>query len=135
MAGQVRVHWVGKRRPTARQLEAIGAAIESGKLKNGDRVDVQFRRGNPTDAEEAYTAFHWGRKPRSKRKTKLPDYSELYVLGELHQVEYVAKKGDTYATWVHDFSKPYPKLTATPQGKLGPIVGGAAFVTERGIER
>jgi hypothetical protein len=131
----IKVVWVGKRKPTARDLRAIGEAIQAGELKDGDTVDVKYRRGNPTDAEEAYTAFHWGRKPRGAKTINLPDFGQLYVLGKLTQVEYEAKKGDTDATWVHDFEKPYPVLTATPDGKLGPIVGGRAHVTERGIER
>lgn len=130
----IRVNFQGGQ-PTKRDLDAIGKAVAAGKVKDGDTVRVEYRRRNPTDAEEAYEAFHWGRKPRRNRKVQLPDFDELYALGELRQVEYVAKKGDTLATWVHDFTAPYPTLTATPDGKLGPIVGGAAFVTERGIEK
>ncbi|MCP5118540.1 MAG: hypothetical protein GY953_47615 [bacterium] len=124
-----------EREPTRADRRAIAQAVAAGKVKNGDTIAIEYRRTNPTDAEEAYTAFHWGNAPRRRRNAKLPDYSELYALGKLRAVEYQAEKGKTDAIWVHEFSAPYPTLTATADGKLGPIVGGGAFVTSRGIER
>lgn len=128
--GAIEVKFLGN--PGAKALQAVQAAVAMGKIKNGDTVDVLE---NPTNAERAYAEFHWGRKPSGVKKVNLPDYSELYVLGDLRQVEYATRKGETKAIWYHDFSKPYPKLTATPDGRLGPIVGGACFVTSRGIEQ
>jgi len=84
----------------------------------------------------AYKAFHWGEKPKRLTRTRLPAYAGgLFELGKLRAVEYEATKGGERAVWVHKFSKPYPSLTGTARGKLGPILGGGAFITERGIER
>jgi hypothetical protein len=134
----VRINWEGSKPPTRRELEALRRAAAMGELRNGDtarpvRVNPSSSRGRA--AKAAYERFHWGRKPNKTRNARLPDFSELYELGELRRVEYAARKGNETAIWVHDFSRPYPKLTATPRGRLGPIVGGAAFVTERGIEK
>ncbi len=70
------------------------------------------------------------------KKVRLPSYSHgVFELGKLRAVEYETTKGGERAVWVHQFEKPYPSLTGTPGGQLGPIVGGGAFITERGIER
>jgi len=142
----VKIYWHGRRKPTPRELAAIRLAVRRGQLKNGAHIapiaswaqSVPPRvRANPsTDAEAAYTEFHWGRGPRRNRRVTLPDYAEgVYELGQLVAVEYHAKKGcERAAVWRHEFSKPRPSLTATPRGKLGPIVGGRAHVTRRGIE-
>jgi len=98
-------------------------------------VDTLGVLENPeADAESAFEAFHWGETPkRGPRPRRLPDFSELYEIGELVRVEYLTTKGGERAIWVHDFSRPYPVLTATPKGRLGPILGGRARVTPRGI--
>lgn len=122
--------------PSKRDLEAIARAVQTGAVQSGDTVQVvDGRRLNPTDARQAYTAFHWGNAPRKTKRVKLPSYRQLYALGKLRQVEYETVKGRQHAIWYHDFKKPYPTLTATPDGQLGPIVGGGAVVTPRGIER
>ncbi len=58
---------------------------------------------------------------------------EVFELGKLRYAEYQTRKGDQAAIWCHDFSWPYPSLTGTADGRLGPILGGNARVTERGI--
>lgn len=135
----MRIVWEGSRPPTRAELRALQGAARAGKLRNGDRA----RPGhvNPSSsrsvahAREAFTEFHWGNRPKRNTRVRLPDFSALYKLGDLVAVEYLAKKGNERAIWVHKFSRPRPALTATPDGRLGPIVGGRAFVTERGIER
>lgn len=128
------IHWACGRNPTRAELRAIGRAWRAGFIRCGDSVAPARRRFNPSDAEGAFTEFHWGRSPRRIRRTNLPDLSELFELGKLRAVEYSTTKGRTRATWVHPFRKPYPSLTATPDGQLGPILGGRAVVTRRGIE-
>ena len=130
---EIRISFEGK--PTKRDLAAIRKAVTEGLLRDGDCVQAISYRKNPTDAREAFRSFHWGRPPRGARKVTLPDYGELFVLGKLRAVEYETKKGRTRAIWCHDFERPYPERTATPDGQLGPIVGGGAYVTSRGIER
>lgn len=131
----MRVTWEGRNPPTSAERRAIARAARAGLLFDG--ATVRPARMNPSGARaaEGYTRFHWGNKPRRVRRVRLPNYSELYALGRLQRVEYETRKGSDRATWVHDFSEPFPLLTATPSGELGPIVGGAAYVTERGIER
>jgi hypothetical protein len=91
------------------------------------------RKGSAAARE--YERTHWGEQPKRLRHLRLPSFGELYELGKLRAVEYETSKGGEHAIWVHKFTKPYPSLTATPRGKLGPLVGGAAVVTERGIEK
>jgi len=143
----MKIYWHGRRKPTPRELAAIRLAVRRGQLRNGAHIapiagwaqSVPPRvRANPSTpaAAEAYREFHWGRGPKHTRRVTLPDYSEgVYELGKLVAVEYEAKKGrEAKAVWRHEFSKPHPSITATPRGKLGPIVGGRAHVTRRGIE-
>ena len=87
-----------------------------------------------SQAVEASTEFHWGDEPERARRVALPDFSQLFEIGKLRELTYETTKGGQAALWEHEFSEPYPSVTATPDGKLGPIVGGAAVVTERGIE-
>lgn len=125
--------WEGPRAPTRCELRAIGQAYRRGELVDGDRVAPAVVRSNPSPAEEAYTEFHWGREPQEARKVDVPHAPEVFELGALRAVEYETKKGDTAAIWVHRFGRPFPTLTATPGGRLGPIVGGGARVTKKGI--
>jgi len=134
----MRITWTGPKPPTRLELEALRRAAALGELRDGD--SARGARVNPSSsqgraAKAAYQRFHWGRRPNKTRTARLPDFGELYELGELRRVEYAARKGNETAIWVHDFTKPYPRLTATPRGQLGPIVGGRAHVTERGIEK
>lgn len=129
------IRWCGDRPPTRAELGAIARGVREGRIRDGDRVGPGRANPAPLAAERAYQKFHWGNKPRRIKRRNLPDYSELFALGRLRAVEYETTKGDEHAIWVHPFEKPYPTLTATPSGRLGPIVGGGAFVTERGIER
>lgn len=134
------VYWKGSTPPSSRELRAIRAGLRSGAIKPGDELSPGRARRNPAPAraraaQDAYTDFHWGDDPESVRTVKLPSYDRgVYELGELRAVEYETHKDGQRARWVHDFKRPYPKITATPSGKLGPIVGGRAFVTDRGIE-
>lgn len=123
--------WTGEKPPTRAELRAIGAAYRAGRLHAGDRVCCA--RTNPSPASEAYREFHWGRGPSRRRNVRVPAAREVFSLGKLRAVEYEARKGSQNAIWVHAFGRPYPTLTGTPDGRLGPIVGGAARVTRRGI--
>ena len=112
--------WAAREEDTARELEQLQAE--------------QWKQANPSKGAKAFERFHWGEPSKRERVIELPDFGELYALGKLKTVEYETSKGGESAIWVHDFDKPQPTLTATPEGELGPIVGGRAHVTERGIE-
>lgn len=133
------ITWNGPRPPTPAEQHAIARGYRAGVIRDGDTVGPGLaRRVNPSapHAASAYESFHWGNPPDSARRVRLPSYDQgLYALGKLRAVEYETTKGDERAIWVHQFTRPYPTLTATPSGKLGPIVGGRAFVTDRGIEK
>lgn len=134
----MRLFWHSTRKPNRAELAAIRRAIRSGALKSGAHIGPAVR-SNPSSsnpAKAAYEAFHWGRAPRRTRAVTLPDYAAgVYELGPLVAVEYEATKGrERRATWRHEFGSPRPILTATSRGRLGPIVGGKATVTRRGIE-
>lgn len=134
----IRVNWTGKKPPTKREQNAIARGVRDGKIRSGDRVGPgRARRAvNVSGAARAYKRFHWGRNPKRVQAKRLPSYDQgLYALGKLRAVEYETKKGNEHAIYVHKFSRPYPTLTGTPSGKLGPIIGGGAFITERGIEK
>lgn len=128
---RVKVTWNAARAPTAAERRAIANGIRRGTIPNG----AVLRPASAREAVAAYERFHWGNKPKRVIKTRLPSFDRLFELGKLLKVEYLAKKGKEDAIWVHAFSKPYPSLTGTPRGRLGPIVGGAAYITERGIEK
>lgn len=123
--------WEGSRPPTAAERRALARAWNAGELRNGDRVSTAQR--NPSPAGEAYREFHWGRKPRQRRTVNVPTPPEVFELGKLRAVEYETRKGNQSAIWVHAFGRPFPTLTGSANGRLGPIVGGAARVTRRGI--
>jgi len=123
--------WEGSKPPTRAELRAIGAAWRAGRIPPGARVSCARR--NPSAASDAYREFHWGRGPKRRRRVHVPHAPEVFELGKLRAVEYETRKGKDHAIWVHPFGRPYPILTGTPDGRLGPIVGGAARVTERGI--
>ncbi|MHC4218177.1 MAG: hypothetical protein ACYSU7_06930 [Planctomycetota bacterium] len=130
------VIWTGARAPTRDELRAIGAAWRAGRIRHGDRVScarLPRVRRNPSPASEAYREFHCGRGPKRRRSVSVPASPEVFELGKLRAVEYETRKGNESAIWVHPFGRPFPILTGTPDGRLGPIVGGAARVTERGI--
>jgi hypothetical protein len=122
-----RVTWTG-RRPNAAELAAL-AELPPG---NYDARPVRGVGG----LVGAHTAFHWGNPPRKLVRARVPRFEAgVYELGKLRAVEYETTKGRERATWVHHFSRPYPILTATDKGRLGPILGGRAVVTPRGIEK
>jgi hypothetical protein len=129
------IYWDGPKPPTRRELAAIARAVRAGRVRAGDHVSCARARRNPapTAAESAYREFHWGKPPRRRRLAEVPTPAEVFELGKLLYVEYLARKGDQTAIWCHDFSRPLPSLTGTANGELGPIVGGSAKVTERGI--
>jgi hypothetical protein len=131
-----RIVWTGRKPPTAAELRAIGAAWRAGRIPAGARVSCapagRVRR-NPSPAADAYREFHWGRAPKKRRRVQVPASSEVFELGKLRAVEYETRKGNENAIWVHPFGRPFPTLTGTPDGRLGPIIGGAARVTKRGI--
>jgi hypothetical protein len=126
-----KVIWRGHRPPTRAEQRVIANGLANGTIPNG----AELRLSNTRDAARAYERFHWGKKAKRAVKTRLPAFDRIYELGKLRKVEYETTKGRENAIWVHSFHRPYPVLTATPDGKLGPIVGGVAHVTERGIER
>lgn len=128
------LRWVGPP-PTKTELRVLQNAARAGKLpKHGTVSRSTMAKAGP--AAVAYKAFHWGDAPKKAKRVKLPNYSHgIYALGKLRAVEYETVKGGEHAVWVHQFEEPYPTLTGTPGGKLGPIVGGGHFITERGIER
>lgn len=110
---------------------AIAEGVRSGKIKPGATI----RRCNPADPMAAeFEAFHWGRKAKRKRRRRVAQPREVYELGKIREIGYETKKGRQNAIWVHEFEPPYPTLTATEDGRLGPIVGGGYRITPRGIE-
>jgi hypothetical protein len=128
------LRWIGPP-PTAAELRVLRNAARRGELpKHGT-----LRRATKVQASAAvreFQKFHWGEKPKKVKRVRLPSYAKgVYELGKLRAVEYETTKGGERAVWVHKFSAPYPSLTGTAGGKLGPIVGGRAFITERGIEK
>ncbi len=128
------LRWLGPP-PTKAELSALQRAAARGELPAHGTIQ-RATKSQVASAGKAYERFHWGTGPDRVRKVRLPDYSRgVYELGKLRAVEYEATKGKERAIWVHLFTRPFPSLTATPRGRLGPIVGGAAFVTERGIEK
>ncbi len=124
--------WEGQKPPTRAELRAIGRAYRAGRIPPGSRVSCARR--NPSPAAEAYREFHWGRGPKRRRRVHVPADREVFELGKLRAVEYETTKNQEHAIWVHPFGRPFPILTGTADGRLGPIVGGAARVTKRGIE-
>jgi len=134
------LHWVGAEPPTRRELAAVARAWRRGDLRPGDSVLCQRARcavgrvlPNPSPAAVAYQDFHWGRPPSRRRHFTVSTPREVYELGKLRAVEYETTKANQRAIWVHKFSWPRPVLTGTSDGRLGPILGGTARVTERGI--
>lgn len=99
------------------------------------RIAAKMQKKPVRKAVAGYKRFHWGNDPSRTAKVRIPDPKNgMYELGRLRSVEYETDKGGEVAVWVHRFSKPYPILTAIGK-KLGPIVGGRATVTARGIEK
>lgn len=133
------VYWDGPGRPTRRELAAIHRAWRRGELRTGDhvcraRAERVRARSNPVSpAEASYQDFHWGRPPRRRRTFRVETPAEVFELGKLRAVEYQTRKGNQDAIWVHQFGWPWPVLTGTVDGRLGPILGGNARVTTRGI--
>lgn len=134
------IHWEGPGRPTRAELAAIQRAYRAGHIRSGDHVGrargrrrPARRNPEPTPAEDAYRQFHWGKRPKRRKAYLLPTPSEVFELGRLRAVEYETRKGSQYAIWVHHFGWPRPVLTGTADGRLGPILGGNARVTARGI--
>jgi len=129
------IEWIGKNAPTAADLRALARAkLPPGRFTASARTVPRARNMSPTEA--AFTAFHWGKPPDRLRRVALPSTKGgIYALGRLRAVEYETTKGKTKAIWRHRFEKPFPLLTANAFGRLGPIVGGNARVTPRGIER
>ena len=130
------LRWVGPGRPTRAELAELRRMAARGELPTHGTISrAKLGKGRGAAAAREYERTHWGNPPRRVLHVRLPDFGELFELGKLRAVEYETTKGGDHAIWVHKFSKPYPSLTVTPRGKLGPIVGGAAVVTERGIEK
>ena len=128
------VTWDAPGRPTARQSRAIAAGLRSGAIRPGDHVGPAPRRNPSTAAASAFREFHWGRDAKRRRVVQVPADTEFFQLGRLRAVEYETRKGRKIGVWRHEFGPPYPALTGTADGRLGPIVGGAARITKRGIE-
>ena len=129
------LRWIGPP-PTKAELRAIQRAAARGELPRHGTLQRATRSQAERAAAAAYKDFHWGDGPKRVKRVRLPSYGQgIYELGKLRAVEYETHKGGERAVWVHKFSAPFPSLTGTPSGKLGPIVGGRAFITERGIEK
>jgi hypothetical protein len=130
------LRWVGPP-PTKSELRVIRRMAARGELPRDATLSRAFMsKKQIARTAHAYKSFHWGEGPKKLTRAKLPSFTGgLFELGKLRAVEYEASKGGERAVWVHKFSKPYPSLTGTARGKLGPILGGGAFITERGIER
>jgi hypothetical protein len=96
-------------------------------------------RGNPLprDPADAYTAFHWGRKPDRVRRVNVPPTPrQLVELGELASVTYATRKGSEDADYMHDFGRSgrgRPRLAYDPRSRRLHIIGGAYTVEDRGI--
>lgn len=133
MKRAVEFEWHGSRPPTPAEKRALRRAAKNMRPGRYKVQAVRAKRRNPSEGERAFQRFHWGNPPTRTRSVKLPRYNELYELGDLVRVDYLTEKGDEKAIYFHEFEGALPKLTATPGGKLGPIVGGSARVTERGI--
>lgn len=130
------LRWVGPP-PTKAELAALRRMAKRGQLpKSGTITRKVMTRAQIARTAAAYEKFHWGEQPKRVHRVRLPSFTGgLFELGKLRAVEYETTKGRERAVWVHKFSAPYPSLTGTARGKLGPIVGGRAIITERGIER
>ncbi len=126
------IHWRGSRPPTPAELLRI-ASMHLGPGTYEARP-ASVRRNPETAAQSAYREFHWGVEPRKRARVTVPADREVFAIGKLTAVEYRTRKGRDRATWRHAFGRPFPVLTSTADGRLGPIVGGAARVTKRGIE-
>lgn len=128
------LRWVGPP-PTKAEMVALRRAAARGELPKHGTL-TRATRSQAERAIKSYSRFHWGDPPKRVKRTRLPSYEHgLYELGKLRAVEYETVKGGERAVWVHKFSKPYASLTGTPSGRLGPILGGGHFITERGIEK
>jgi hypothetical protein len=122
------VRWRGARAPSRAELAAL-ARLPAGEYDARPAAALSGPVG-------AHMAFHWGNAPKRIARVPRPTYpGGLYELGKLRRVEYETTKGRERAIYVHDFTAPYPLLTGTPNGRLGPILGGAAHITPRGIEK
>lgn len=130
--GKTTVVWQGPG-PTVAELQAIASAARAGRLPPGRVTARRATRYDLSDARSAYAAFHWGNKPGKTLRFRMPT-GPFFELGKLRKVEYETTKRKTHAIWFHPHKKPYPRLTATTDGRLGPILGGRARVTPRGIE-
>ena len=113
-------------------LGAVLSALSAVELRN-EKPKPRARR-NPSKAKAAFKAFHWGDESENDTEFEEPATDELFKLGDLVRVDYETHKGGKRAIWFHEFDDPFPILTATSDGELGPILGGDAIVTSAGIE-
>lgn len=119
----------------AAQADAADADVERMIREHERELSRLQRRANPTKAEDAFEAFHWGRRPRRKLVADVPPLpAEAFELGKVISITYEATKGRQHAAWEHDFGEPRPTLAADPEGEQLLILGGGYRVTDRGIE-
>lgn len=81
-----------------------------------------------------YRAFHWGDPgdfDRKKMFVPSPHAGRIYLIGELVDLTYLARKGREMAEWNHRFEKKRPLLAYNTEGLL--IVAGDYRVETRGI--
>jgi hypothetical protein len=70
------------------------------------------------EAVELYTAFHWGKLPRSVDKVKIPLTDTFVHLGKLLGVIYLSDKDGTPRPYVHFFGKGEPLKLACKGGQV-----------------
>ena len=105
------IHWDCQRPPTRAELAAIRRGLRAGTIRSGDHVKPgrrrsPIRRRNPatSDAEAAYTDFHWGKEPRRRRVHHMPTPMEPFGLGKLRYAEYQTRSGDQSGIWCQECS-------------------------------
>jgi hypothetical protein len=88
------------------------------------------------DGADQFERFHWGNPPKRIRKVRLSKRPRVLVeIGELVAVTYRTAKGATRRDdWIHEHSRPRPRLAYDAETGALHIVGGAYRITEEGIE-
>lgn len=89
-----------------------------------------------TDGADQFQRFHWGNAPKRGRTVTVAKRPRVLVeIGELVAVTYRTSKGGTRRDdWIHEHSRPRPRLAYDAETGALHIVGGAYRITEDGIE-
>ena len=122
---------VKKKKAAPKKKKVAKKKKATAKKKTGGASERQIKAGL-----KKYEDFRWGKKAKSIRARKSPDFEVLVNLGEAVSIEYAVKKGDRrVATYRHRFKLERPaQVYSTVNGKALVIMGGKLKVTERGIE-